>query len=170
MYEELDSFADVSLSKLVIPEPCPPPVTEWLPRSVQKAPPADFTPNCLTDLLSAEGLALMTQWLLEQLRYPADIEAHGSKARRRCNDPLALGQDMFKPEARGIVWDLRRLDEGIIVPVDFDAPIESHLNLELLREELLDWPDQELLSFLLKGVRYKAEVEHQIVLLPHLVS
>ena len=64
----------------------------------------------------------------------------------------------------------RRLDEGIIVPVDFDAPIEPHLNLELLQEELLDWPDQELLSFLLKGVRYKAEVEHQIVLLPHLVS
>ena len=49
----------------------------------------------------------MPQWILEQMRYLAGIEAHGSKAQRRCNDPLALGQDMFKPEARGIVWDLR---------------------------------------------------------------
>ena len=170
MYEELDAFADANLAKLFVPEPCPPPVTKWLPRAVQNTPPADFTPKCLTDLLSAEGLELMSQWLLEQMRYLSDIEANGSKAQRRCNDPLALGQDMFKPEARGIVWDLRRLDEGIIVPVDFDAPIESHLNLELLREELKDWPDQELLSFLLEGVRYKADVEHQIVLLPHLVS
>ena len=50
-------------------------------------------------------------------------------------------------------------------------PPSSHIStLELLREELTDWPDQELLSFLLEGVRYKADVEHQIVLLPHLVS
>ena len=131
-----------------------------LSRAVQITPPADFNPKALTDLLSAEGLALMTAWLLEQMRHLADIEANGSKAQRRCNDPLALGQDMFKPEARGIVWDLRKLDEGIIEPVDFDALIKSHLNLDLLREELQDWPDQELPSFLLEGVRYKADVEH----------
>jgi len=112
----------------------------------------------------------MKDWLLEQMRYLADIEAHGNKAQRRSNAPLALGQDMFTPQARGIVWDLRRLSEGIIEPVDFAAPLQSHLNLDLLGVELQDWPDQELLSFLLEGVRYKADVEHQIVLLPHLVS
>ena len=105
MYEEPDTFTEVSLSKLIIPELCPPPVTQWLPRAAQQTPPAGFAPKALTDLLSAEGLALMTQWLLEQMRYLADIEAHGSKAQRRCNDPLALGQDMFKAEARGIVRD-----------------------------------------------------------------
>ena len=30
-----------------------------------------------------------------------------------------MGQDMFVEEARDIVWDLRRMDEGIIVPLDF---------------------------------------------------
>ena len=77
---------------------------------------------------------------------------------------------MVKPEARGIVWDLRRMDEGIIQPVDFDAPLQSHFNLQQLSEELSDWPDQELGSFLLLGVRYKADIDYQVVLLPHLVS
>ena len=102
--------------------------------------------------------------------YLTDIEVNGSSAKRTTNEPLALGLDMFRPEARGIVWDLRRIDEGIIEPVDFEAPLQSHLNLEQLREELSDWPDQELLSFLLLGVRYKADIDYQIVLLPHLVS
>ena len=113
MYEEMDSFAEPSLAKLLVPDPCPAPVTQWLPRAVQPDPPSDFHPTSISDLLSEEGIQLMKDWLLEQMRYLADIEAHGNKAQRRSNAPLALGQDMFKPQARGIVWDLRRLDEGL---------------------------------------------------------
>ena len=80
MYEEPDTFTEASLSKLIIPELCPPPVTQWLPRAAQKTPPAGLAPKSPTDLPSAEGFALMTRWLLEQLHYLADIEAHGSKA------------------------------------------------------------------------------------------
>ena len=79
---------------------------------------------------------------------------------------------MFRPEARGIVWDLCHMEEGIIRPVDFDAPLQSHLNLQQLAEELLDWPGHghELVSFLLLGVlQYKAVIDYQVVLLPHLV-
>ena len=62
------------------------------------------------------------------------------------------------------------MEEGGIEPVDFETPLQSHLNLQQLQEELSDWPDQELLSFLLLGVRYKAGIDYQIVILPHLVS
>ena len=86
------------------------------------------------------------------------------------NVPLALGQDAFVEQARGIVRNLRRLHEGIIVPVDFAAHISSHRDLQCLHEQLVDWPDQELVSFLVEGVRYKADVDFQIVLLPHLIS
>ena len=68
------------------------------------------------------------------------------------------------------MWDLRRLHEGIIVPVDFAARVSSHLDLQYLHEQLADWPDQELVSFLVEGVQYKADVGSQIVLLPHLIS
>ena len=108
--------------------------------------------------------------MLRQLKFLLDIEGNGTNARRTSNVPLALGQDAFHEQSQGIIWDLRRLDEGIIVPVDFSAPIFSHLDLEYLREQLADWPDQELVSFLVEGVRYKADVDFQIVLLPHLIS
>ena len=170
LYQELDSFTDPELAKLQVPEPCPPPVTTWLPRKVQPTPPPGFKPKVLADILTDAAIQLLEQWLLQQMLYLSDIEINGSSAKRTTNEPLALGLDMFRPEARGIVWDLRRMDQGIIEPVDFEAPLQSHLNLNQLREELSDWPDQELLSFLLLGVRYKADIDYQIVLLPHLVS
>jgi site-specific DNA-cytosine methylase len=170
LYQEMDDFADPELAKIQIPVPCPTPTTTWLPRKIQPIPPEGFHPKVLADLLTSEAIKLMEDWLLQQMLYLTDIEANGAAARRTTNKPLALGLDMFRPEARGIVWDLRRMDEGLIEPVDFEQPIQSHLNLQQLQEELSDWPDQELLSFLLLGVRYKADIDYQIVLLPHLVS
>jgi hypothetical protein len=70
----------------------------------------------------------------------------------------------------GRVPSNHRLSEGIVIPVDFTTPLESHLNLKAFARELKGYPDQELLSFLLEGVRYKADVDFQIVLLPHLIS
>ena len=153
-----------------MPDPCPPHVTEWLPRNKQPQPPSDFTPTSLGDLITEQAQQQIKDWVLQQLQFLLDIEANGSAARRTSNVPLALGQDAFVPAARGIVWDLRQLEQGIIVPVDFEAPISSHLDLEYLHEQLLEWPDQELVSFLVEGVRYKADVDFQIVLLPHLIS
>ena len=49
-------------------------------------------------------------------------------------------------------------------------PIDSGLNLEMLERRLKDHPDQRLLSYLLEGVRFEANVDLQTVLVPHLVS
>ena len=171
--EELHDYSDPGLVDLPMPDPCPPPFTEWLPRNKQPLPPSDFTPTSLGDLITEQAQQQIKDWVLQQLQFlldNVDIEANGSAARRTSNVPLALGQDAFVPAARGIAWDLRQLEQGIVVPVDFEAPISSHLDLEYLHEQLLDWPDQELVSFLVEGVRYKADVDFQIVLLPHLIS
>ena len=83
-------------------------------------------------------------------------------------------EDLY-PGARGILWDLRQVDSGGVVPVDFQRPLETHLNLEYLRWQceqgyLQNYPDQELVSQLMLGVSYKDELDMQIVLLPHLIS
>jgi hypothetical protein len=170
LHSELDGCTNPMFATLLFPEPCPPHATEWLPRASQPSTVQGFNPRCLEDLLTAESIQLIEDWMLTQLAFLEEIKVMGSKAQRRSNTPLALGQDCFVAEARGIVWDLRRLSEGIIVPVDFAAPILSHLNKDLLSQLLSSHPDQELRSFLLEGVRYKDDLDLQIVLLPHLIS
>ena len=59
---------------------------------------------------------------------------------------------------------------GFATPIDVSTPSESHLNLEFYAEQGEGYPDQELLSFLLLGARYKADLPVQIVLQPHLQS
>ena len=59
---------------------------------------------------------------------------------------------------------------GFATPVDVSVPSGSHLNLDFYADQGADWPDQELLSFLVLGVRYKADIPVQIVLQPHLQS
>ena len=98
LYQELGSFADPELAKLQVPEPCPAPVTTWLPRKVQPTPPPGFKPRVLADILTDKVIQLLEHWLLQQMLYLTDIEVNGSSATRTTNEPLALGLDMFRPE------------------------------------------------------------------------
>jgi len=167
---EIDSFEEPSLATLDFPNPCPVAHTKPLSKPVPQPVPEGFSPKSINDLLTPEAIASILKWVKDRLVYLRNIELHGPAATHKSNVPLALGQSAFKLEARGIIWDLRRLNEGIIEPVDFTKAISSHLNLDLLATELAQYPDQELLSFLLQGVQYKANVDLQIVLLPHLIS
>ena len=79
------------------------------------------------------------------------------------------------PESWFMPWTFEALYEfhsqpGWAVPVQVHKPLDTHLNLEFLRRFISDYPDQELASFLILGVRYKADLAHQVVLLPHLQS
>ena len=62
------------------------------------------------------------------------------------------------------------VEPGWAVPIDVSAASPSHLNLDFFRDWGECYPDQELVSFLLLGVRYKADLPVQIVLQPHLKS
>jgi hypothetical protein len=85
-------------------------------------------------------------------------------------EPLALGESCFDPRARGIVWDLRGPAPK---PVDFTAPISTHLNLDFVRAAMHahpTYPDREIFDHLLFGVCFKSRPEYQMILQPHLSS
>lgn len=130
-----------------------------------------YRPRSVADILLPAALELVAGW---RRREEADLRAYLSlgSAARRTNAPLAIGQDLFHPEARGIVWDLRSKVDGVYLPLDFSAPLESRTLMPDALEAAVgpDFPDRELLSFVRHGVRFKADVALQLVLLPHLTT
>ena len=59
---------------------------------------------------------------------------------------------------------------GWATPIDMSTPSASHLDLNFLGKLLEDYPDQDLASDIILGVRYKADLRSQVVLQPHLFS
>ena len=57
---------------------------------------------------------------------------------------------------------------GKAIPMDLSQASPSHMNLDFYLHQGKTYPDQELLSFIILGVRYKADLPVQIVLQPHL--
>jgi site-specific DNA-cytosine methylase len=69
LHTELDEYTDSSLALLLIPEPCPPHHTSWLPRLQQPAWVKGFNPTRIEHLLTKEALLRIQAWVTEQLRY-----------------------------------------------------------------------------------------------------
>ena len=59
---------------------------------------------------------------------------------------------------------------GWATPIDISTPSASHLDLNFLGKLLEDYPDQDLASDIILGVRYKADLRAQVILQPHLLS
>ncbi len=162
--------------KMPMPDEFKPPVTGWLHRKVQQQPiPPDFKPKCLSDLVGAEGMRRLREWSQKATQDLIRMREFGAAAGRKHKEVLVLSQEDLVPQARGVYWDLRGAREGRVVPLDFAAPLETHLNLDYLKVlceggVLTDYPDQQLISQLLLGVRYRDTLDMQIVLLPHLIS
>ena len=85
---------------------------------------------------------------------------------------IVIGQDGFVDAARGVVWDLRsRHPDGHFLPLAFDEPITSHLNVDAMFAALGDdYPDQSLRHQVKHGALFFASLDLQIVICPHLVS
>ena len=85
---------------------------------------------------------------------------------------IVIGQDGFVKAARGIVWDLRqRHPDGYFMPLDFDAPLNTHLNTHAMFDALGDdFPDQSLRHQILRGALFFAKLELQIAICPHMLS
>lgn len=65
------------------------------------------------------------------------------------------------------------MGHGAPIPLDFTSPLETHLNMDTVerwRASWPDYPDREIFSHLLLGVRFKADVAFQLVLQPNLSS
>ena len=144
-----------------------------------------YRPMSFLHILDASAVDEIINWIHIESSNMAAIKSFGSSVRRVRNavdtlgfgiavqphDVLVIGQDQFLPAARDIIWDCRGFEFGLpAIPMDFDGPIISQLNSEFIQQELSDWPDQEMVGMLLDGVQFKAKLELQIVLGPHLTS
>jgi hypothetical protein len=148
-----------------------PPKTAYLPRMPAQLP--FVAPSCVRnamELLTEDARKRVHTWLariLDQLRCIELLQPDCELLRPQ---PLVLGQDAMLPWAQGRIWDLTFERAQCAVPLDMTLPIETHLNLEFLGRRLATYPDQNMLSHLLEGVRFEADVELQTVLVPHLIS
>jgi len=151
-----------------------PPVTAYLPRMPAQL--SATAPHCVRsamELLEEPARRRAHVWLTRALDQLVCIEEHppeyeGCELLRP--PPLVLGQEALAPWARGRVWDLTFERAPCAVLLDVTLPIETHLNLPFLRKRLAGYPDQNLVSNLLEGIRFEADVELQTVLVPHLIS
>jgi hypothetical protein len=165
----------IATETLALPSPPAQPRTELRPKSI-------------TEILTNQGWEKMKHWLFKLRWNLATARRLGENAPECTKKPkkkafgtckreistLVIGQDEFHANARGIVWDLRPMENGDPArPLDFHAPISSAWNNEYISRRLLGatkWPDQQVVDMVLHGVKYQAEVDLQIVLCPHLQS
>ena len=152
-------------SRLVIPDPHVAELTQWecLPAPVhlakRPAPQGWLTavrPPYRRDAASlVQGfLASMTEWMFGNGIRPAAEVIPGDW----------LEHWVF--EAPHDFWS----EPGWAVPLDCASVPPSHLNLDFFKAQGEGYSDQEMISYLLEGVRYKADLPVQIVLQPHLFS
>jgi hypothetical protein len=177
---QLPSFDDASLDGIAF-APVPDPIaTSWLPLPPKQRPVEGHCPRHVGDLMPADTQKRLYDWLqhnLEDLVRIHNALAVGLDPATLHRDrpaALAIGQSELFDWARGRVWDCRpatkSAHDGCCQVLDFHAPFETHLNLDVFRRRLHRYPDQTLLANLLDGVRLDADVELQAVLIPHLAS
>ena len=162
------TYSDDALRIAMFAHRCIPPITRPLPRPTAQSPVPGFNPKSIYDLLFKVVVDVMIpNWVQGQvndiLRYKKN-----PKAKRRHSGVLAIGQDLMHMPARGKVWDLRWGDVRLL---DYEAPIETHLNVDKICSDLVNFPDQELVSFFRYGVDFKSDTDiFQLVMIPHLTS
>ena len=126
-------FSKEDAAKLEMPKEYEPPATEWLPRRRQQSVNADFHPRGLHDLIAPAGRQKLDRWIACALQDLVRMKSMRRAAGCKFNEVCVLTQEDLYLEARGIFLDLRQADSSGVVPVNFQRPLETHLNLEYLR-------------------------------------
>jgi hypothetical protein len=156
------AFVDVELY-----DPCPVPTIK-VP-TFPKAQVTSHRPRSLEEMLLPEAIRKLAKELkpiIAVMKLYKKGLASSSRAAGLAQKTIAIGQDGFVKAARGIVWDLRqRHPDGYFMPLDFDAPLNTHLNTTALVDALGDdFPDQSLWHQILQGALFFAKLEFQIVI------
>jgi hypothetical protein len=179
LLENLPDFSDAKLDSTPLSVQPRPIRTAWLPLSPRQPPAPADAPACprgALEMLTTDGRRRLERWLeatrldlvairdgLRRGVLPADVP-------RTRPQPIAIGQSEMEPWARGRVWDCTFETSACCIVADFHAPILEGLARNELRRRLRHYPDQTLVANLLEGVRLDADVELQLVLVPHLIS
>ena len=170
LLDALPSFEDEYISTYPFTRAYVPPVTSWLPRRPPQPERPGRCPTSAADLLLDRCKGRIERWLTSCFEHLKCTERGDDDCQPLRPHPLVVGQACLHGWARGIIWDFTFERSKCGVPLDVTLPIESHLDLDYLARELKDYPDQRLVSFLVEGVRFEADVELQTVLIPHLLS
>jgi hypothetical protein len=137
LLDMIPSFEDPGMAEQPFPDSYRPPKRNWLDRKRQsKQPPPGFNPTGIDSLIMPVGIQMLDKWISDAMRDWNEMHDKGPaafKQWRRNTNVLAIGQELFFPEARGIVWDLRKAHLGVVVPLDFELPFETHLDVDHLR-------------------------------------
>ena len=176
----LPGFDDIGLEHQTFTPVYVPLRTDWLPLPPAQLPIPEGAPSCVRspfEMMLPATQRLVSSWLRHTLqdllrirRAVADGEAASlvdGTMRRDRPQPIAVGREELHEWARDRVWDCRLECCRLL---DFQASIETHLDLEYLRRRLVNYPDQHLVANVLEGARLDADVELQSVFVPHLVS
>ena len=134
LLESTLDYSNDSLRLLELPADYISPVTQWNELALPQVPPAGFKPTKVEHLLTPEAICLNNQWpwIGRSMIDLARMQRLGDQAGRKYNKVLAFEQDAFLPEARGIIRDLRQVNEGTIEPLDFNRQIETHWDLDYI--------------------------------------
>ena len=134
----------------------------------QPATSATFT--TMEEMHNQAFLDRMQAWLDEALAWMIAVARGDANPPSRPDCFVASNDEAFKPKARGYIWDLRRVTEGIITPLDFTAKQASDWNVPWLREQWRHYVDQEAVSHACDGANLKLELDYQYCFSPHLLS
>ena len=171
LLKELPVFADARLDDLAFAPIPPPPKTRWLDRLPRQEPAAaGFCPRSIYDLMYNSTRRRVRRWLVDQLEDLVCVRDKGDDCERSRPRAMAIGQSELVPQARWRVWDCREAPESCCTVLDYHASIDPTFNIDYLSVRLKDYPDRRLVSLLVEGVRFLADVELQSVFIPHLTS
>ena len=166
----LPTFDASELLVYPLTEPYRPPDTPPLAKRPPQLPCVDCCPRSVRDILYPGCMRRAEDWLRRNEEHMQCMITTGSECSDLRPRPAAFGQSCVLPPFRGRIWDFTRERSACGVPLDFHLPADTHLNLTTLAAELRDYPDRRLVSLLLEGVRFEADVELQAVFNPHLFS
>jgi hypothetical protein len=130
------------------------PVTESFVFPVNGTPPADFTPSSIADLMPQAVFDSIEVWMAENFGYLLQCARAGVQPARGRVSTLVITQDMLFPQARGVVW---KCTPAGLTPADFAELPFVQLRTAFLAEALADYPDRQLVSFLVFGSSTQSE-------------
>ena len=160
----LPKFDDPLLRLWPYPERPPPLCTQWLSR----LPPQQLPPGCpkrvlWSQLVASFGRRMICDAINGTMRHNLELYDQGASELRQpkflclgegaaCRFEHADGLGSYS--AWDVLWEREADDSDYYVPLDFERG-GDHKPVEVIRRILGDISDQELISFLAQGARYK---------------
>ena len=126
------------------------------------APPGGWWPHDIFDILQRWCVHEIRAWLTAM-----DVW-HASGGPRP--HAVAFGRDAWRPRAWGYPWDLRGGPGNIRLLSAAREPRRTCVHVDRLDALLPGCFDRALVSMMRYGVRFEAHLDHQIVLMPNLLS